>query len=295
MEHYDLLVIGGGAAGMAAAITAAENGLEKILIAEREEYLGGILPQCIHNGVGLGYFKEDLTGPQYAERFVKKINDSSVEIWTRAAVLSVSMDKTAVISSVEKGLCRVSFNELVLATGCRETPIGALPVYGTRPAGIFTAGQAQRMVNLQHLIPGQNIVILGSGDIGLIMARRFTLIGCKVLAVIEQRDTCGGMLRNQLALEGSVYRLLCNTTIRQVHGLGNLEGCTLSDGTYLPCKTLLIAAGLRPERELIAGLENADWITLCGNCNAVHPMVEGVVKEGKKAGVLACEKIRGSL
>lgn len=292
MRHYDLLVIGGGAAGMAAAITASENGFEKILIAEREEYLGGILPQCIHNGFGLGYFKEDLTGPQYAERFIKKIQDSSVEIWTLAAVLSVTSDKTAIISSTEKGLCRISFNELVLATGCRETPIGALPVYGTRPAGIFTAGQAQRMVNLQHLIPGQNIVILGSGDIGLIMARRFTLIGCKVHAVIEKRDTCGGMLRNYRdCIQAFNIPLLTNSTVTEVHGEGRICGVTVvnietGENNYIPCDTLITAVGLIPERELLRpfGSELPAWIHLCGNCDYVHEIVDTVTTQAEKLG-----------
>ena len=292
MTHFDLLVIGGGAAGMGAALAAAESGAERILIAEREAHLGGILPQCIHNGFGLGYFKEDLTGPEYAEKFINKITASSVEVWTQATVLSVYADKTAIISSVEHGVVSVSFDNMILATGCRETPIGALPVYGTRPAGIFTAGQAQRMVNMQHLIPGKNIIILGSGDIGLIMARRFTLIGCKVSAVIEQRDHCGGMLRNyRNCIEAYNIPLLTRSTVTQIHGESRISGVTVKNhdsGTekYMSCDTLITAVGLIPERELLRpfGKELPEWIHLCGNCDYVLEIVDTVTTQAEKLG-----------
>ena len=298
MLHTDLLVIGGGVAGMAAALSAAENGAERIIIAEREDKLGGILPQCIHNGFGLGYFKEDLTGPQYAESFTERICNSSVEVWLQSTVISIAEDKTAIVSSAEKGMQRISFEKLVLASGCRETPIGALPVTGTRPAGIFTAGQAQRMVNLQGLVPGRNIVILGSGDIGLIMARRFTLIGCTVLAVIEKQSQCGGMLRNyRNCILAHNIPLLTDCTVTQVHGENRITGVTVhnlisGEDTYMPCDTLITAVGLIPERELLRpfGDRIPDWIRLCGNCDYVHEIVDTVTAQAEKLGTEIMKK-----
>jgi NADPH-dependent 2,4-dienoyl-CoA reductase/sulfur reductase-like enzyme len=196
MADVDLLIVGGGAAGMAAALAAEKAGLCRILLADREPVLGGVLPQCVHRGFGQGYFGEDLTGPEYAERFAKRLAASAVEYLPDTTVLSVAENRTAVLSGAVCGYRAVSFRHLILATGCRETPIGALPVAGTRPAGVFTAGQAQALVNLRRYDVGSEIVILGSGDIGLIMARQFTLLGKHVIAVIEQEAVCGGMPRN---------------------------------------------------------------------------------------------------
>lgn len=285
MEHYDVLIIGGGAAGIAAAKECRSC---KVLLADRKQMLGGVLLQCAHHGFG-----KNKSGMEYAADLTKDF-PHQIHLAMNTTVLAVTKEKTALLSGRDFGRKTVSFDHLILAAGCREIPIGALLIAGGRPRGIYTAGQMQERMNLHGLVPEGPAVILGSGDLGLIMAKHLQDAGVAV-TLVEQRETCGGMLRNQLALESASCRLLCNTTIRQVHGTRQLEGCTLSDGTYLPCKTLLIAAGLRPERELIAGLEDADWITLCGNCNTVHPMVEGVVKEGKKAGILACEKIRGSV
>ena len=169
--------------------------------------------------------------------------------------------------------------------------MGALPIAGTRPQGIYTAGQMQEMMNLHGHIPAGPVVILGSGDLGLIMAKQLADAGLSV-TLVEQKDRCGGLVRNQRCLEEGPVSLICSDTIIRVHGEGNLTGCTTAKGVHLPCKTLLIAAGLRPERELVAHLENPQWLHICGNCNTVHPMVEGVIQEGKRAGIAALEHMR---
>ena len=187
-----------------------------------------------------------------------------------------------------------TFQQLILATGCREIPLGALPIGGTRPSGIYTAGQMQAMMNLHGYIPEGPAVILGSGDIGLVMANHLAEKGIAV-TLVEQHPQCGGMQKNQRCLRKYSIRLRCNTTIREVRGEKKLGGVILSDGTFLPCRTLLVAAGLRPDRELIWDLEDAPWLHTCGNCSTVHPIVEAVVSEGEQAGLSAYEKIRGSL
>lgn len=285
MEHYDILIIGGGAAGIAAA-KAAKGA--KVLLADRKNALGGVLLQCAHHGFG-----KNKNGVEYTADLLRDFPEE-ITLALNTTVLRVSENKTALLSGPETGRREVRFDQLILATGCREIPMGALPIAGTRPREIYTAGQMQELMNLHAFVPEGPAVILGSGDLGLIMAKHFIGAGLDV-TLVEQKEACGGMLRNQLALQNTDCHLICSRTIREVHGQKKLEGCTLSDGTYIPCRLLLIAAGLRPERELIAGLDDCEWIQLCGNCNAVHPMVEGVVNEGKKAGILACEKIRGSL
>ena len=285
MEHYDILIIGGGAAGIAAAKAAAGA---KILLADRKHALGGVLLQCAHHG-----FDKNKTGAEYADALLADLPET-IDLALQTTVLSVSGNKTALLSGREFGRKQVSFSQLILAAGCREIPIGALPIAGSRPAGIYTAGQMQEQMNLHGFVPEGPVVILGSGDLGLIMAKHLLDAGLEV-SLVEQRPSCGGMLRNQRVLDGTAARLICGSTIREVHGNRDLEGCTLSDGAYLPCKTLLIAVGLQPERELVAGLETKDWLQLCGNCSAVHPMVEGVVQDGIKAGIKALERIIGSL
>ena len=288
MVSCDILIIGGGAAGIAAAKAAAEAGCKNILLVDRKQEPGGVLLQCFHHGFG-----HNLNGPEYVQEL---LDDFPSEItWQRnTTVLSVHMDKTAVFSSPDSGRRVVSFKQLILATGCREIPMGALPIGGTRPAGIYTAGQMQAMMNLHGFLPKGPAVILGSGDIGLVMASHMAERGIAV-TLVEQRPQCGGMAKNQICLKKYPIRLFCNTTIREVCGEKNLEGVILSDGTFLPCKTLLVAAGLRPERDLIWDMEDADWLHICGNCNTVHPIVEAVVSEGEQAGFAAYEKIRGSL
>lgn len=287
---YDLLVIGGGAAGMAAALAAREAGAKKILIAEREDSPGGILRQCIHHGFGLGYFHEDLTGPEYAARFIEKLSGSDIELRTDTTVLELRADKTALLSSAG-GLEEVSFRRCVLATGCRERAIGSLPVCGTRPSGIFSAGTAQKMVNLMGLDIGRRIVILGSGDIGMIMARRFSILGKKVIAMVEQQSAPGGLARNvKNCIEAYSIPVLTRSTVVRVHGNRRISGVTVrnldsGEESLISCDTLIVSVGLIPERELISGFsELPDWLRLCGNCDYVHEIVDTVSMQAESVG-----------
>ena len=285
MTVYDILIIGGGAAGIAAAKAARGA---RVLLVDRKAELGGVLLQCAHHGFG-----RNQNGPEYAAALLADFPEE-IELALEATVLSVSRDKTAVLSGKKLGLRTVRFQQLILAAGCREIPMGALSIAGTRPKGVYTAGQMQEMMNLHGHIPEGPVVILGSGDLGLIMAKQLAEAGLSVI-LVEKIAQCGGMARNQKYLAEFPIQLLCNDTIAEVHGYPAITGCTTSQGGYLPCKTLLIAAGLRPERELIAELGNPDWLHICGNCNRVHPMVEAVVHEGTQAGIAATESIRGDL
>ena len=279
MEHYDILIIGGGAAGISAAKAAANA---KILLVDRRAAPGGVLLQCTHRGFGPGR-----TGIEYAADLTADF-PGHVTLAMNTTVLSVSEHKTALLCGKDFGRKEVSFSRLILATGCREIPAGALSIAGTRPRGIYTAGQIQEMMNLHGFRPEGPVVILGSGDLGLIMASEIAKLGLSV-TMVERRDTCGGMARNRRCLEKQPIRLICSDTIAQVHGEKQLTGCTTEKGLYLPCRTLLIAAGLRPERELVAHLGEPKWLHLCGNCRKVHPMVESVINEGKQAGIAATE------
>ena len=285
MEHYDILIIGGGAAGIAAAKACAGA---KVLLADRKRELGGVLLQCAHHGFG-----KNKSGMDYAAD-LRQDFPSDITLALNTTVLSISENRTALLSGRELGRREVSFSQLILASGCREIPMGALPIAGTRPRGIYTAGQMQELVNLHGFIPEGPVVILGSGDLGLIMAKQLAEANLPV-TLVEKKDRCGGMARNQRCLEEFPIRLICSDTIAQVHGEKQLSGCTTAQGTYLPCRTLLIAAGLRPERELVSHLGNPTWLHICGNCNKVHPMVEAVVQEGKQAGNAAIENLRGAL
>ena len=282
MERFDILIIGGGAAGISAAKAA---GNASVLLADRNPSLGGILRQCSHHGFG-----NSKTGPEYTKELLQDF-PSHVQLALNTTVLSVSPDKTAVLSGKDTGLLQVRFSRLILATGCREIPMGALPIAGTRPKGVYTAGQMQELMNLHGHRPEGPAVILGSGDLGLIMARQLAEAGLSV-TLVEQKDTCGGMARNRQCLHEYPIRLLCADTIAQVHGYPHITGCTTTKGIHLPCRTLLIAAGLRPEQELVHGLGNPHWLQLCGNCRRVHPMIETVIQEGKQAGRSACEHTR---
>lgn len=293
METYDLLVIGGGAAGMAAALSAEAAGVPRILLAERADRLGGILPQCIHRGFGRGYFGEDLTGPEYAQRFLRRIVQSGISVRTGTTVLRLNRDQTALLSG-SAGLAQISFARCILSSGCRERTIGSLPVWGTRPAGIFTAGAAQRMVNLGHYHLGNEIVILGSGDIGQIMARQFVQAGARVVAVIEQKAELGGMIRNQKeCIQAYQIPVILRATIDEVQGEGRISGVVVRhlDTGYtqrLECDTLVTALGLIPERELTDPLLQAhglpDWLSLCGNCDYIHEIVDSVTTQAEKLG-----------
>jgi len=285
MEHVDILIIGGGAAGISAAKAA---GGAKVLLADRKPKPGGVLLQCAHRGFG-----KNKSGMEYAADLIQDFPES-VTLALNTTVLSVSEHKTALLSGKDFGRKEVSFSQLILAAGCREIPMGALPIAGTRPKGIYTAGQMQELMNLHGFLPEGPVVILGSGDLGLILAKQLAQAGLNV-TMVEKGRFCGGMLRNQRCLEEYPICLICSDTIVQIHGEKTICGCTTKNGEYLPCKTLLIAVGLRPERELIGHLGSPEWLHLCGNCNTVHPMVEAVVNEGKQAGIAAIKNLRGAL
>lgn len=323
MLSYDLAVIGGGPAGMAAALKAREEGVEKIIILERADTLGGILEQCIHTGFGLHYFGEELSGPEYAGRFIKQVNESDIEVKTDTMVLDISQDNVVTACNNVDGLITIKATAIVLAMGCRERPRGALSIAGSRASGIMTAGTAQKYVNINGYMPGKTVVILGSGDIGLIMARRMTLEGAKVKAVCELMPYSGGLTRNIVqCLEDFGIPLRLSCTVVKTHGRERLEGVTVANvdenlkpipGTeeYIPCDTLMLSVGLIPENELSknAGIEldsitngpsvdeyretNHKGVFACGNVLQVHDLVDYVTQESQIAGEGAAKYIKG--
>lgn len=282
MEHFDILIVGGGAAGIAAAKECAGA---RVLLAERKASLGGVLLQCSHRGFG-----NNKSGMEYAADLAGDFPEQ-ITLALNTTVLSVSKEKTALLSGREFGQREISFSQLILASGCREIPAGALPIAGSRPRGIYTAGQMQEMMNLHGFVPEGPVVILGSGDLGLIMAKQLAEAGLPV-TMVEQKPHCGGMARNQRCLEELPIQLLCEDTVAQIQGYPSITGCVTGKGIAIPSRTLLIAVGLRPERELVSHLGNPEWLHLCGNCNTVHPMVEAVVQEGKQAGQAALKQMR---
>ena len=289
MRSCKLLIVGAGAAGISAALAAWESGCRDILLVDRAAQPGGILPQCLHEGFGMAAYGKELTGPEYAAQFAEKLASTGVVYLPKTEVLSVSEDRTAVLS--RKGaLERLRFERLILASGCREKSIGTLPVAGTRPAGIFTAGQAQEMINLQHYDLGDEVLILGSGDLGMIMARRFTLEGRHVIAVLEQAGHYGGMARNyHRCLEAFSIPLRCRMTVREIHGEGRICGVTcehLDSGEreYIACDTLVTALGMIPARELVRGLEGKDWVSLAGNASEVFDIADSAAAQAERVG-----------
>ena len=289
MERTELLIIGAGAAGISAACAAWDAGCRDVVLADRLPYPGGILPQCLHEGFGLSAFGKELTGLAYAERLAERLTRTGVRFLPEREVLAVTKEKTAVLSG-SGGLEEIRFERLILATGSRERTVGSLALAGTRPAGVFTAGQAQEMINLHHWQLGDRIVILGSGDLGMILARRFTLEGKQVLAVLEQEAHFGGLARNyHRCIEAHHIPIRYRCTVREIHGMPRITGVTVEDldsgeRELLSCDTLITAVGLVPERELIHSLEEAPWLSLAGNCSKVHDLADSAAAEGAKLG-----------
>ena len=323
--NYELIVVGGGPAGLAAAHEAYNNGIKKILIIERDKELGGILNQCIHNGFGLHTFKEELTGPEYASRFIDMIEDTNVEVKLDTMVLEIGKDKTVYAINTEEGFMELKAKAIILAMGCRERTRGAINIPGDRPAGVFSAGAAQRYINVEGYMPGKEVLILGSGDIGLIMARRMTLEGAKVKAVVELCPYSNGLNRNIVqCLNDYDIPLYLSHTIVNIIGKERLEKVVIAqvDENKRPIKgteiefdvdTLLLSVGLIPENELSsnAGIESdkrtnglivtesmetsVDGIFACGNVVHVHDLVDFVTQESKHAGLSVAKYIKEEL
>ena len=325
MIQYDIVIVGGGPAGLAAAVAAKESGCDSILILERDNELGGILNQCIHNGFGLHTFKEELTGPEYADRFIRQVTDLQIEYKLNTMVMDISPERVVTAMNRDDGMFLIEAKAVILAMGCRERPRGALNIPGYRPAGIFSAGTAQRLVNIEGYMPGKEVVILGSGDIGLIMARRMTLEGAKVKLVAELMPYSGGLKRNIVqCLDDFDIPLKLSHTVVDIEGKEHITAVTIAqvDENRRPikgteerytCDCLLLSCGLIPENELrtSAGVglsrvtggpvvnesleTNIKGVFACGNVLHVHDLVDYVSEEAKKAGQTAAKFVRGEI
>jgi NADPH-dependent 2,4-dienoyl-CoA reductase/sulfur reductase-like enzyme len=323
-KKSDVIVIGGGAAGLAAAIAAKETGAESVLILERNPELGGILPQCIHTGFGVHYFKENLTGPEYINRFINKVYDLEIEHKLETMVLELTSQAEVLAVNQNDGLQKLQGDAAVLAMGCRERSRGALCIPGTRPAGIFTAGTAQRLMDVEGYVPGRKVLILGSGDVGLVMARRFTMEGAEVVGVVEMMPYPGGLERNLQCLRDFNIPLYLGHAATFIHGYDRVEAVTISrlneesrpiagEEKTIECDTLILSVGLIPENELSRGAgialdpktggpvvdENMETSTegvfVCGNVVHVHDLVDHVTLDGEIAGRNAAKRALGEL
>lgn len=322
MKPYEIVVVGGGPAGLSAALAAKQNGAERILILERDRELGGILNQCIHNGFGLHTFQEELTGPEYAARYIRQVEEAKIDYLLNTMVMELSPEKVVTAMNREEGLFEIQAKAVILAMGCRERPRGALNIPGYRPAGIFSAGTAQRLVNMEGYLPGHEVVILGSGDIGLIMARRMTLEGAKVKVVAELMPYSGGLKRNIVqCLDDYGIPLKLSHTVVDIQGKERVTGVTLAQvgqdrkpipGTeeFYSCDTLLLSCGLIPENELSRGMGVAmspvtagpvvnesletsiPGVFACGNVLHVHDLVDFVSQEAASAGSHAARYVQ---
>ena len=322
MVSRDLVIVGGGPAGMAATVSAHENGVKDVLVLERDQYLGGILNQCVHTGFGLEYFKEILTGPEYSERFIEKVRRiPEIEVSLKSFVVHLAKDKA--LTYIKPGMLKtVRAKALIMATGCREKTREMVHIAGTRPAGIFSAGLAQKLINIEGLLPGREVVVVGSGDIGLIMARRFTLEGAKVKAVIEIQKQSRGLLRNVVqCVEDFDIPLYFNHKISKIYGKDRVEMVDVvkvderlndvpGSQFQIKCDTILISVGLIPENELIemAGVAldkrtnspvseevnktSIPGLFVCGNSFKVYDLVDSVTKDSVIAGRMAAEYLR---
>ena len=295
---YNVAVIGGGPAGMAAALGALSAGAKRVLLVERDDRLGGILNQCSHLGFGLRYFGRELTGVEYAKLFRGRVEASDINVLTGTTVLKITKNRELILSGA--AFSKAEAGAVILASGCRERPIGTLPVAGTRPAGIFAAGMAQRMLNLAGFDIGRRAVILGSGDVGMIVARELKQRGAIVPAVIEQREVCGGLARNKIAcLDAFQIPLVFDSTIAQIYGRDRITAVdvinkTTGKRTHIPCDTLIVSVGLTPEQELLESLISEtgsvpEFLSVCGNACFVHDLVDDVSEESERAGRFAAD------